>query len=395
MKNSNLQRTITFFKPHVRGDEVGTLFFAVTILCFLIISFFRLSIIGKALDDFCFNFLFGWIKYLIYGISFFVIIPLCFDYRLKMKAKSVGKVSLLIVIACWTTKTLALMINNPNHLYSSYYNLNLISSTTSYVNMWWDNSIFVNYNGFFGNPISFCNFSFNTFFPSYATGGMISTILTGLFNYGFFVTNLFANISAIFLLICWLFFKRPLIVFNKIKLFCITIIRKFKCIKHESKTKSFTKKELKAKKLLHEQNRKQILADKNVIEKEVLKEIKDIKKQNKNTSQLNNTTTNIASNLDATIKLKQQQILFKQNQQVENEKLESEQINLSPELIYNKSKYYFNEDSHLTPFGKINAEKQKDNVSVNKGTLIIKKSLEDSVFNNKPLVLSSENNLDE
>ncbi|WP_342276085.1 hypothetical protein [Spiroplasma endosymbiont of Nebria brevicollis] len=393
MENSNSQSIITFSKPHTRGDEVGTLFFAVIILCFLIISFLRFSVIGKALDDFCFSFLFGWVKYLVYGISLVAIVPLCFGYRLKMEPSIVGKLVLILVLVCWTTETLSLMINNRNHLYSNYSNLNLISITTNYVNTWWNSSVITNYNGFFGKPISFSNLNLNTFFPSSATGGMISTILTGLFSYGFFITNVFANIGAFLLLVSFLCFKRPLIIFTKIKLFTIAVTRKLQCVKHKNKSNKVTKKQLKVEKLEYEQKRKQVLTDKTAIEKEVLKEIKDIRKQTKNTSQLNNTITNPTSNLVAAIKLKQQQILAKQNQATKTKELDTQPITTS-ELVDNKSKHYFNEDSHLTPFGKINPDHQKDNVNVNKGVLVIKQSLEDSVFNNKTVVLSSENNLD-
>ncbi|WP_308149873.1 hypothetical protein [Spiroplasma sp. AdecLV25b] len=394
MENSNPQRIITFSKLHTRGDEVGTLFFAVTILCFLIISLIRFSVVGKMLDDLCFTFLFGWIKYLVYGISFFAIIPLCFGYHLKMKPSNVGKLVLILVLVCWTTQTLSLIINNRNHLYSNYHNLNLISITTNYANTWWSSSIFTNYNGFFGKPISFPNLGINTFFPRNATGGMISTILTGLFSYGFFATNVFSNIIGILLLVSLLFFKRPLIIFSKFKLCAIAFTRMFKSVKTKSKTKRTTKKQFEAKKLIHEQNHKQILADKVAIEKEVLKEIKGIRKQTKNTSQLNDAIANPISNLEKTIKLKQQQILSQQKQQTNDKELDTQETTSAPEIINNKSQHYFNEDSHLTPFGKINPDSQKDNVNVNKGVLVIKKSLEDSVFNNQSVVPSSENNID-
>lgn len=388
MENSNCQKTITFSKPQVRGDEVGTLFFAITILFLLIISVLRFSVIGKVLDDFCFSFLFGWMKYLIYGFSLLAIVPLCFGYHLKMKLAIFGKILLVLILCCWTTQTISLMINNVNDLYTNYFHLNLINITNNYFNMWWTNSVITNYNGFFGSPISFANFSINTFFPQYATGGMISTILTGLFSYGFFVTNVFTNISAVLLLVCYFLFKRPLIIFSKFKLFVIIVMKKVKLIKHQNKNKKFTKKQLKAEKLVYEQNRKQILAEKIAIEKEVLKEIKDMKKQTKNNSQFN-----ISVKRDNTIKLKQQQILEQQKKQKNFKSLNSQPITTS-EVIKQQSESYFNEDSHLTPFGKINPDKQKDNINDNKGILVVKKSLEESIINNKPIIINQENNPD-
>ncbi|WP_265493266.1 hypothetical protein [Mycoplasma mycoides] len=49
-----------------KTDFKKTKIIAILMLVFLIISMFRLTLIGQFLDDLLFSFLFGWFKYLLY-----------------------------------------------------------------------------------------------------------------------------------------------------------------------------------------------------------------------------------------------------------------------------------------------------------------------------------------
>ncbi|BET39039.1 hypothetical protein [Spiroplasma ixodetis] len=342
-----IKNGIKISKSQSRGDEVGLLFFLLVIFFFLIVSLTRFSIIGKVLDDFLFSFLFGWVKYAVYFFLSLMIIPLTFGYRMQFKLKYIFVTFLFLVISCWTTQTLTLIILGKNNLWTSYYNLNLLNISEIYVKTWWNTNAINNYLGFFASPISFKDFSVETFFPTYATGGIISNVLIGIFNYGFFVTNLIANFISFFSLTCLFIFNKPFIFFSKIKQIIkqIFIINNNKNKKQKNKINADLKQKhikLKKEKLLIDKQVKKSFRNENNFNKESKKEppISQVKKAE-----------------------------IKQNDN-------SDIINKPSSPIV-----YFNENSYLTPFGKIDPGKQKDVMSNSKGTLVVKKSLEDSILN--------------
>ncbi|WP_425380994.1 hypothetical protein [Spiroplasma endosymbiont of Polydrusus pterygomalis] len=358
-----IKNGIKISKSQSRGDEVGLLFFLLVIFFFLLVSLIRLSIIGKVLDDFLFSFLFGWIKYIVYFFLFLLIIPLIFNYRFKFKLKYIFYSFLFLIVSCWTTQTLSLIVLAKNNLWTSYYNLNLLNITKEYFVTWWNSSAVNNYFGFFASPISFKNFNVETFFPADATGGIISNILVGIFNYGFFETNLVVNFISIFLLFFLFIFDKPFIFFIKIKQIIINSKNKKQKndISDAAKQKHF---KLKKEKLVIDKQVKKMFKTKNAINK---------------TSKMKPLST--PSN---NLKSKQDEI---------------KEDNSAVSSISSSPIAYFNENSYLTPFGKINPEKQKDVISTSKGTLVVKKSLEDSILNREIIkenetIINNESQLD-
>lgn len=343
-----MKKIMKISKNQSRGDEVGLLFFLLIIISFLVISLIRFSIIGKVLDDFLFTFLFGWMKYFVYFLAFLWIVPWCFGYRLQFKFKHLLSGFMLLIISCWTTQTLSLLILEKNNLWTSYHNLNLLSITQQYVKTWWQTNCVNNYSGFFAAPITWQNFSVQDFFPAYATGGIISNVLTGIFNYGFFITNLLVNVISISSLFCLFVFNKPFIFISKIKSMIISIRNKCKKVN--------SNRALKQK--YHNLKKEKLLIDKQV--KKTFKQAANIKQSTKN----------------------------------EPIVPPSSPINKSESTVDNKNSApvtYFSESSYLTPFGKINPEKQKDVISNSKGVLVVKKSLEDSILNQE-IIADTENN---
>lgn len=362
-----IKNGIKISKSQSRGDEVGLLFFLLVIFFFLIVSLIRFSIIGKVLDDFLFSFLFGWIKYIVYFFLFLLIIPLIFSYRIKFKLKYIFYSFLFLIVSCWTTQTLSLIVLEKNNLWTSYYNLNLLNISKEYFVRWWNTSAVNNYFGFFASPISFKNFSVETFFPAYATGGIISNILVGIFNYGFFATNLVVNFISIFSLIFLFIFNKPFIFLSKIKQIIKQIIINSNNKKQKNKMSADVKQKhlkLKKEKLLIDKQVKKIFKTKNGINKTA---------KMKATSSPSNDS-----------KSKQDEI-----------KEKNSAVSGTSSLPI----AYFSENSYLTPFGKIDPEKQKDVISTSKGTLVVKKSLEDSILNREIIkenetIINNESQLD-
>lgn len=361
-----IKNGIKISKSQSRGDEVGLLFLLLVIFFFLIVSLIRFSIIGKVLDDFLFSFLFGWIKYIVYFFLFLLIIPLIFGYRIKLKLQYFLYIFCFLVVSCWTTQTVSLIVLEKNNLWTSYSNLNLLNISKKYFAEWWNNNAVNNYFGFFASPISFKNFNVETFFPAYATGGIISNILVGIFNYGFFITNLIVNFISIFSLLFLFIFNKPFIFFSKIKQIIKQIISN-KNKKEQPKTSADSK-----------QKHLQLQKEKLLIDKQVKKMFKTKK------------------NIDKTSKMKSPLSPIKNSQQ------KQEEINTNDSIVSNPTTSpitYFNENSYLTPFGKIDPEKQKDVISTSKGTLVVKKSLEDSILNRELInenetIINNESQLD-
>jgi len=353
--NSNRKRVITISKPKIRGDEVFHLFLAIVILISLCLGFFRFLPIGKFIDDFIFAFLFGWIKYLVYLIALMWVIPFCFGYQLKVKPTFCVLMSLFLIVICWTTQTLTLLVLEKNQLWTNYQTLKFSHLLDSYVSTWWKTTILQNYHGFFVAPFTYEHFNYATFFPSYATGGIISNLLTGVFSYGYFVTACIANLLAFVFSLCWLLFNKPFIIFTKFKngmIFLVKEIGKFN--KHQQIRKK------------QKHNNQQLALSK---------------------AKLNTTNTNQAINHNNQT-LTQKPPIVKQPKTLEEAKPLSpiDQTPTKPNVPY------FNEDSHLTPFGKIKATNQQDDLIKNKGINVIKKSLESSVFNNPTATLSTTEN---
>lgn len=360
-----IKNGIKISKSQSRGDEVGLLFFLLIIFFFLIVSLIRFSIIGKVLDDFLFSFLFGWIKYIVYFFLFLLIIPFIFNYHIKFKLKYVFYSFLFLIISCWTTQTLSLIVLAKNNLWTSYYNLNLVSISKGYFATWWNSNAINNYFGFFASPISFKDFSVETFFPAYATGGIISNVLVGIFNYGFFATNLVINFISIFSLIFLFIFNKPFILLSKIK----QIIKQNIFISKNKKQKN--KMDVDAKQKHLKLKKEKLLID------------KQVKKMFKTENSIN----------------KKSKVKSSPIKDSEPEQEEIKQNNSTVDGISSPPIAYFNENSYLTPFGKIDPEKQKDGMSTSKGTLVVKKSLEDSILNREIIkenetIITGESQLD-
>lgn len=339
---------IRIVKSQSRGDEISLLFCAIVVLGLLMISLIRFSALGKILDDVLFSFSFGWMKYGVYGFSLLLVVPLCFGYRIKIPWLSVLSLIIALVLTSWTIQTVSIITIANQSIWTNYYQHNLLNLIHQYCNQWWNSSVINNYHGFFSSPIIIAGFNIASFFPKYATGGIISNVLTGIFNYGTLVTNVVVNVISILCFSCYLFFNRPLLIFSKLKLII-------------AKIKTLTWPKIKKNNL--QQAEVMVKKPKNKSDKQELKPFK-----NKQPPTIPYKTQTL------------QNILKKKQEQIKTQTLQS-QVPISPVVTINLP--YDNENSCLTPFGKINPETNKTNKTNSKGTLVIKQSLEDSVLNNQ------------
>lgn len=221
MKKSKKLEPIKIKKLKIRGDEIAVLFFSLLFLIFLFVSFFRLFAVGKLFDDFIFLFLFGWSKYLVYLILFGLTIPICFNYYFKIRFSFVFAMIFSLIAVSWLVNNINLIAISNHKIWLSFHSYNF-TSFNNYFNNWWQSTIIKNYHGFFGRPIAFNDWtSVNSFFPTFAAGGMISNCLLVITSYGTFITNLILNFLLLVISFSWLFFNKPWFFFTTILFFFV------------------------------------------------------------------------------------------------------------------------------------------------------------------------------
>lgn len=210
-------------KLKIRGDEIAILFFSLLFLIFLGVSFFRLFAIGKLFDDFIFVLLFGWSKYLVYLTLFSLTIPICFNYYFKFKFSFILAITTGLIAISWLVGNINLIFTNEEKIWlTNPYSFDIYQE---YLNNWWSSTIINNYHGFFGQPISFSDWTnVNSFFPSFAAGGVISNFLIVITNYGGFITSFILNILLLMISFTWIVFNKPWFLFTVIFFFITPII---------------------------------------------------------------------------------------------------------------------------------------------------------------------------
>lgn len=295
-------------KIGIRGDEVAILFFSLVSLVFLFISFFRLFAVGKLFDDFIFLFLFGWSKYLAYLTLFIIILPICFNYYFRFKISFILSIFLTLIATSWLVSNINLIILNRQTNIWWQINAYSFKDFSNYFQEWWNNSIINNYHGFFGKPFSFDDWkNVNSFFPSYAGGGVVANLLIAIISYASFVTNFIFTLLVLLIAINWLIFSKPWLFFKSISFLFKPII--------------------------------------NIFRKKKIKQISDKSLENKSFLDFQEEYSKVESTLNTTSDIKE----VKQ----ETSKKEVSVKPKNKEIVIHK---YIQESGNLTPFGKVNQD---------------------------------------
>ncbi|WP_168104805.1 MFS transporter [Spiroplasma platyhelix] len=213
----------------IRGDEVAILFFSLVFLAFLFISFFRLSAVGKLFDDFLFTFLFGWSKYLVYGFLFVVLLPIFFNFYFRIKASFIIGMLFTFFIISWFVQNISIIINNKNMLLWKDLYFYQFEDLSAYFFKWWNTTIINNYYGFFAQPISFTDWnSVESFFPSFATGGIVANFLIYITAFGGFINVLAISSILLFIGLSWILVGKPHLLLMIIFFFLMPLINYIK-----------------------------------------------------------------------------------------------------------------------------------------------------------------------
>lgn len=223
------QKRVKVKRIQIRGDEVAILFFSLVFLAFLFISFFRLFAVGKLFDDLLFTFLFGWTKYLVYAFLFVILLPIFFNFYFRIKASFIIGALFTFFILSWFVQNISILVNNKNQMPWNELYFYRFEDVSAYFYRWWDSTIINNYYGFFAQPISFADWNnVTTFFPDFATGGIVANFLVYTFAFGGFVTVLSVSAFFLFVGLTWVIFGKPWFFLLIIFFFLVPIINLIK-----------------------------------------------------------------------------------------------------------------------------------------------------------------------
>lgn len=212
-------------RMQIRGDEVAILFFSLVFLVFLFISFFRLFAVGKLLDDFFFTFLFGWSKYLVYLFLVVIMLPIFFNSYFKIKFSFVAGMFFTFFMLSWFVQNITILVNYSGDDLWTQLHIYEFEDLSAYFNTWWASTIINHYHGFFGQPISFADWTnVSSFFPSFATGGIVANSLVYLTSYGTYITSLVLSATFLFIGFSWVIFAKPWLLLMILFIFMVPII---------------------------------------------------------------------------------------------------------------------------------------------------------------------------
>ncbi|PPE04876.1 DNA translocase [Entomoplasma ellychniae] len=215
--NWNEDRTSAFIttKTKRRNDSISWVVTGFTVLFFSVISFTRLTVIGQFFDDIIFNFLFGWFKYFVYLLLFFVDICIFTGIRFKFKKRFIFMLFLSFVILCWLITLILYSFQlSQKQDFSGLWQKDIFSLMfINYSEKWFINSIF--YPGNFHNALHLLfKPEIRGYFNFESGGGIIGAFLTGVtaytsivgaFSLWFFVTYIHA---------CWVLTGDPFYLFK-------------------------------------------------------------------------------------------------------------------------------------------------------------------------------------
>lgn len=183
------------------------------IILMLIVSIFRISIIGQAIDDIFFSFLFGFNKYLIYLLIIIKIFFVFKNKKIKIKKNKIFKIIWIIFNIFWLTGLIVtIWLNIETGNFWNYYEYNFEKILPRFFESFKKESII------FQEKVVFLKFNKNwgiSFITSSFKNGLINLIIATFFNYLYFVGSIILNIFSWFFLINYIIYNQPFFLFFK------------------------------------------------------------------------------------------------------------------------------------------------------------------------------------
>lgn len=217
MNNETQDYTMAFSvnKTQKKPDSIKWIVSSLLILFITILATFRLTMIGRFIDEIFFAFPFGWFKYVIYLILFVTSILIFCGLKIKFKKRFLLIVAVVFISICFLISSTIFFVNafidygegSINKMYGKFWDKDVFKNSFDlYTEHWLDKSLFSKTNP----PSSFFVSESGTFWNAWAGGGIIGTFLTGIFAYLSTPVAWIISIVAFILTMIWIFFGHPL-----------------------------------------------------------------------------------------------------------------------------------------------------------------------------------------
>lgn len=216
--NWNEERTSAFVtsKPQRRNDSISWMVSGLIILFLTIVSLGRITVVGQFLDDVIFNFLFGWFKYVVYLLFFFVDICIFTGIRFKFKKRFLCMIFTNFLILCWliTLIVYSIKLSKNAEGFTGLWQKDIFAITfNTYSQDWFNASIFGK--GYFTKVLDyFIKTDPIGYFNLNSGGGVFGAVLTGISSYLSVIGAYFLWAFFAFVNLLWIFTGDPLYLFK-------------------------------------------------------------------------------------------------------------------------------------------------------------------------------------
>ncbi|WP_158500656.1 DNA translocase FtsK [Spiroplasma litorale] len=210
--NQDSDRTVAFSlqKKQRRSDSVSWIISALILFFLNTISLGRITIVGQFLDDVIFTFPFGWFKYFLYLLNFIIAFSIYFGIKFKAKKRFLAMIATTFIMLCWLISSIIFIVayakESDSFVVKNYWTDSIfLDSIKSYTNNWFINSLWnTEHNFIIARPESY--------FTVWAGGGIIGTLLCGVFSYLTIYGSFIAALFLFFINSLWIFTGDPFYV---------------------------------------------------------------------------------------------------------------------------------------------------------------------------------------
>ncbi|ALD66135.1 DNA translocase FtsK [Spiroplasma cantharicola] len=206
--NSDRTRAFTIQKKQRKNDSISWIVGALILFFLNLMSLGRITIIGQFFDDVIFNLPFGWFKYFLYSLFFLLDFSIYFGIKFKPKKRFIAMVFLTWICLCWIISAIlfivAYHVKTQDFIVKDIWSSSILKdSLNSYLTNWKSNSIWGENSGtvWIADP--------STYFTTWSGGGLIGTILAGIFAYTSIYVGLIFAILFFALDMIWIFTGDP------------------------------------------------------------------------------------------------------------------------------------------------------------------------------------------
>ncbi|QBQ07457.1 DNA translocase [Spiroplasma gladiatoris] len=205
-------RALDIQRKQRRPDSISWIISALLLFFLNVIALGRITVVGQLLDDIVFTFLFGWFKYFLYLLFFIIDFAIYFGIKFKPKKRFLAMIFVTWIMFCWLISTIlfivAYNIDSTDFVVHDIWSKSIFTdSIKSYIEQWTAHS-------FFGSTKNLLVSSKDSYFTTFAGGGMIGAFLAGISSYLSIYGGLALTLFLFFINMIWIFTGDPFYLFK-------------------------------------------------------------------------------------------------------------------------------------------------------------------------------------